>query len=784
MARKELETSHEVAEADTLFSVISERLLAVHGRADENRLRQAFELALAAHEGQERRDGSPFILHPLEVAEICANLDMDEDSIIAAILHDAVEDTSGRRNQAVRMNQIRQLFGPEVSSMVDSLTKIKHIDFFARFTGRNKASDQARNMQRLFIAMTSDTRVIVIKLADRLHNMKTLEAMPEHKRNRISLETLEFYIPIARRLGFGEIVGELEDLVFQYLFPEEYHELQEKLGQVIPRQERIIAEMTRRLESILADSGVRVRRIYGRRKHLYSTFRKIQKLRRLQVDAPEEIGPESVFDLMALRIIVDGSALDCYRVLGVLHMHYRPIFSRFRDFIASPKENGYQTLHTTVFDEEGNVIECQIRTVEMDAEAGRGISAHWRYKESTERRDYLMKDEAWLDFIHDLSSEEVSADEFVGRTRDVFLGDQVIVLSPKNEVVNLPTGSTPIDFAYYIHTQLGHAIRGAKVNGSVVPLDYELRNGDLVEVTKASEEDAAPPPEWLVMAKSPKSLIKIRRYFRSRPREERIAVGRQLLRQQIVKEGLYPLNLTANDKLAALIKRLPVRSIDDLYDKVAQGYFQCKEIVEELKAIHRSRVEQAPAPPPPPAVAVKPASEEYALLAAASELGIRMAGGQPLRRKAALMMCCSPVPGDRIYGVNDREQRRVHVHRVECELLQHELPEGELLELGWEEQREELRRYPVRVRVSSLNRVGLLFEILRILSARNVNLCGLNQPSAPAGGGADRSAQFELTVEVADAEELQACLAAIASLDDVFEVVRVMDSAPVPSGAK
>jgi len=783
MARKELETSHEVAEADALFALISERLRVVHGDADENRLRQGYELALLAHEGQERKDGSPFILHPLEVAEICANLDMDEDSIVAAMLHDAVEDTSGRRNQAVRMNQIRQLFGPEVASMVDSLTKIKHIDFFARFTGRNKASDQARNMQRLFIAMTRDTRVIVIKLADRLHNMKTLEAMPEHKQNRISLETLEFYIPIARRLGFGEMVGELEDLVFMYLFPDEFHELQQRLGEVIPRQERIIAEMTGRLQRILDQNGIRVKQIFGRRKHLYSTFRKIQKLKRLQLDASEEIGPESVFDLMALRIIVDGTALECYRVLGLLHMHYRPIFSRFRDFIASPKENGYQTLHTTVFDEDGNVIECQIRTAQMDAEASRGIAAHWRYKESAERRDYLMKDEAWMDFIRDLSSEEVSADEFVGRTRDVFLGDQVIVLSPKNEVVNLPTGSTPIDFAYYIHTQLGHAIRGAKVNGSVVPLDYELRNGDLVEVTKASEEDAAPPPEWLVMAKSPKSLIKVRRYFRSRPREERVAVGRQLLRQQIVKEGLYPLNLTANDKLVALIKQLPVRSIDDLYDKVAQGYFQCRDIVEELKAIHRLRVEQAPAAPPAIAAA-KPVSDEYSLLAPASEMGVRLAGGQPLRRKAALMLCCSPVPGDRIYGVNDREQRRVHVHRVECETLQRELPDGELLELGWEEQREELRRYPARVRVSSLNRVGLLFEILRILSARNVNLCGLNQPAAPAGGGADRSAQFELTIEVADIEELQSCLTTIASLDDVFEVARVMEPLPVESGAK
>ncbi|MBN2083007.1 bifunctional (p)ppGpp synthetase/guanosine-3',5'-bis(diphosphate) 3'-pyrophosphohydrolase [bacterium] len=767
MPRKQQPTSRNYAEADLLFAVMCDELRRIHPRIDENRLRQAFELSLAAHEGQIRKDGTPYIMHPLEVAEICVDLNMDEDSVICALLHDTVEDT------IVRLHQIRQLFGHNVATMVDSLTKITKIDFLARFTGRDKASEQARNLQKLFVAMTRDTRVIVIKLADRLHNMQTLEAMAEHKQQRISLETLEFYIPIARRLGLGQMVTELEELVFQYLYPREFKELHQTMQPVFQQYERQIEQMIESVQEMLQAQGLMLERVYGRRKHLFSIFRKMNKLKLM----PSEI-QKSISDLLAIRVIIHGSALDCYQALGIIHQHYRPVFDRFRDFIASPKDNGYQTLHTTVISDEGMRVECQIRTVEMDYSATKGIASHWRYKESSSPTEHVIKDRAWVDFIRDLSRERVGSQEFIARTREEFLASQVLVLSPMGEVVSLPAGSTPIDFAYYIHTNLGHAIRQAKVNGSVVPLDYALQNGDMVEVIKGRDGDAEPQPGWLAMVKSSKSLLKLRRYYKQRSRNERIAAGQAVLRQYIVREGLYPLNLMANEKLAQLLRRMPVRSIDELYEKVALGYFQCNQIVDELKEIHLSRVERQEELA---AVQDPQNGTEIALIGLASDLNVRQAGGQPLRRRAELMRCCTPVPGDKIYGVFDRDTRRVNVHRVSCPILQDELESGELLELAWQIDNSEIR-YPARIEIVSLNRVGLLFEVLRTLSSRNINLGGAEFAMAPTVLGSDRYAHFQLVVEVADDAELAECLAELATLQDVRESKRLIKNAAGKDG--
>lgn len=748
-------------EADHLFEVICEQLRHVHGAVDENRLRQAYELALSAHEGQTRLDGSPYVTHTLEVAEICAGLNMDEDAIIAAILHDTVEDTN------VRLQTIRQLFGTAVANMVDSLTKIKKIDFFARFLGRDRASNQARNLQKLFVAMTRDTRVIVIKLADRLHNMTTLGSMPQHKQQRIAKETLEFYIPLARRLGLGRITSELEDLVFQYLFPARYIELREEVERYIPRQARQVDSMITVLTKELKLAGLKVHRVFGRRKHLWSIY---QKMERQGVDL------QNIYDILAIRIILDGEPLDCYSALGLLHMKYKPIFHRFRDFIASPKENGYQTLHTTVVGPDGIIVECQIRTLRMDIEAEQGIASHWNYKESGYRlrpapgSDGVQpsKDETWLEFIRELAAEGLEGEEFVARTRESILADQVLTLSPRGEVVSLPAGSTPVDFAYYIHTDLGHSIRAAKVNGAIVPLDYVLRNGDVVEAIKGEPGDNQPRPEWLVIAKSPNSLLKIRKYFKSLPQAERIAHGRNLLRQQIVKEGLYPLNLTANDKLAELLRRLHVRSIDDLYDKVALGSYSCDEIIEQLKAIHLARLpaDQLPAAP-------SGSASDYSLLASGAEIGLARKDGTPVRIKVELMSCCTPVRGDKVYGVYDRKERRARVHRVECPILQRELSAGDLLDLVWTEMPEE-RFFPARISIVSLNRVGLLFEVLRYLSENRINLGGAVFNRTAQESAKERNAYFELTIDVPDLTALDEAMAAVRRIDDVLEVARVL----------
>jgi GTP pyrophosphokinase len=525
--------------------------------------------------------------------------------------------------------------------------------------------------------------------------------------------------------------------------------------------------MIERVSSLLRRHGIQFRRIFGRRKHLWSIYQKMLK---------QGVGLDGIYDLLAVRIVVDGAPLDCYRVLGILHEEYTPIFHRFRDFIGSPKENGYQTLHTTVIGPGGTWVEWQVRTVAMDADASKGVAAHWRYKEIPGADTRLAKDHTWLEFINELTEEHVGSEEFVARAKDTLLGDQVLVLSPRGEVVNLPAGSTPIDFAYFIHTDLGHAIRSVKVNGSVVPLDYLLHNGDIVEVIKSEESQPAPRPEWLVLARSPKTLLKVRKYFKGLPRPERISVGRNLLRQYIVKEGLYPLNLTANDKLALLLKQLSVRNIDEIYDGVATGVYDCNEIVDKLKQIHRTRAEtQLAQPAHAPLVAIG----SNGLVGLGIELGLTMPGGEALRHRCELMLCCTPVPGDRVYGVFDRAQRRTQVHRLGCPTLESQLGSGELLDIDWQRDREELR-YPARVRVISLNRVGLLFEVLREMSARKVNLGGAEFLTTSASQ--DQNVIFDLLLEVTGLVELEQCMEVIRGIDDVFTVERLMKGPGASSG--
>lgn len=761
MVKRETASNVNYAAADGLFAELISKLAKLNGDLDEKHLRAGYEFALSAHEGQLRRDGTPFIIHPLEVARTCADLNMDGDAIIAALLHDTVEDTN------VKLNEIERNFGNGVAEMVDSLTKIMRIDLLARFTGRGKASGQASNLQKLFIAMTKDTRVIVIKLADRLHNMQTLVAMSEHQRQRISLETLEFYIPIARRLGLGLMVRELEDLVFAHLYPEEFSALQQAMEPVFKQYEQSINNMKKEIRKLLEKEGIQLSRIYGRRKHLYSIHRKMHKY----MVSSDEV-KQRISDLLAIRIIIVGGAYDCYRVLGLIHLKYKPIFDRFRDYVASPKNNGYRTLHTTVFDDEGFRVELQIRTEEMELEASKGIAAHWRYKETGAHREHMGKDDAWLDFIRELDEEHVDSKEFVESTRQEFQ-DQVLTLSPMGEVVSLPVDSTPIDFAYYIHTQLGHSIRGALVNGVNVPLDQKLDNGDIVEVIKGNDSDDQPRPEWLAMVASPKSTLKLRNYYKRRPRAERVQVGRTVLRSYITREGLYPLNLTANDKLLALLRRMPVRSIDELYDKVALGLFKCSEIVGELKEIHRSRVEMHEEREAKlgRATALETAPVDWAV-----ELGVSLAGRKPLRKRAELMSCCTPVPGDRIYGVWERGNRRVSVHRVGCNVLQRDIEDSDLIELGWLKDDGE-RRYPTRIEIVSFNRVGLLFEAMRVLSRRNINLGGADFAVSPTVVSADRYAHFSLVIEVESVEELESCMSELAKLKDV-QVVRRLFKAP------
>ncbi len=479
MGRLRAIVASEHPEVEELFERLKAKF-SENGSADDVALLEsAFEMAISAHRNQTRETGEPYVTHPLEVALMCAELGMDVKSVIAAILHDTVEDTP------VRLAKIEQTFGTEVAQKVDALTKIRRIDLFARFSGRVMSDEQARNLQKLFLAMARDFSVLVIKIADRLHNLRTMQGLSTDRVKRKSMETMDYYVPLARRLGLHEMAMEMEELCFKNLQPKEYEwivNLLEDFSRVKgPTYERMVLNIGK----VLKEGGVTAVRCFGRLKGAYSTWKKL---------STQRIPLEQVYDLLAVRVVVKGNEIECYRALGLIHGIYRPIFNRFRDYVAAPKSNGYQSLHTTIVGEDGQITEVQIRTEWMDNVAERGIAAHWRYKGKMEQAR-LRETFSWFKFIEDLSEEVATSEEFVAKTRENLSKDEVLVLTPQGEVVSLPADSTPLDFAYYIHTDLGHSTKSAKVNGVSVPLDYQLQTGDVVEIIKSEDGMPAPRPE-------------------------------------------------------------------------------------------------------------------------------------------------------------------------------------------------------------------------------------------------------------------------------------------------
>ena len=744
----------EKSEAQDLFRQLAEEYALRNPGASTARLEEAFNLASAAHAKQIRESGEPYVTHPLSVALTCARLNMDEDSIVAALLHDTVEDTS------VRPKKIERCFGVKVADLVISLTKIHRIDLFSRFVGRTMSDEQARNLQRLFVSMAEDLRVLVIKLADRLHNMRTIEALPEDRAKRNAKETLDFYAPLARRLGLHELAHEMENICFQLLHPKEHEWVVRELDKMVGRKTALYELTKKRLESELTAAGMNVKHVFGRTKTPYSTWRKIRD-RGMPLD--------QVYDLMAIRVVLGGEELDCYRALGVIHGIYRPLFNRFRDFIAAPKSNGYQSLHTTIMGENGQISEVQIRTEQMEDLAEHGVAAHWRYKGHTS--PYQLRETfSWFEFIADLSEQELDSQDFVEKTRESLTKGEVLVLSPLGEVVSLPEGATPIDFAYYIHTDLGHSTKSALVNGKEVPLDYTLKNGDVVEIVKNKEGEPRPQPDWLNIVRSPKSIVKIKRWFRNRPRRKRVQMGRFLLRQQIAKSGLYPLNLMENVNLMALVKSLRVRKIDDMFDQIATGSLMAEEVVQKLKHVYVEKaMKRSLRPDSEPEAPFTPA------IGLASELGVVRKGGKPLRRKVELAPCCTPIPGDEILGLDNRKEHRVDVHLAQCPAIADEA-ELTVIPVQWSEDDALSKFYPATLRIVALNRVGLLFDIMRELSDLSVNLTGGNINIQPTVSHGDGNAVFYLMVEVCDTDQLGEVVKAIDQIEDVILVQRHHES--------
>ncbi len=692
--------------------------------ADLERIKAAYELAEKAHFGQKRDSGEDFILHPLEVASIVYDLGMDTTSIIAALLHDVVEDTE------VDSEEITKLFGSEVSLLVDGVTKLSRLAF------QSKQEQQMENLRKMFLAMTQDLRVIIIKLADRLHNMRTLKHLPEERRKNIAKETLEIYAPLTHRLGMWKVKWELEDLALRYLEPEAYYDLVNKVAKKRQEREGFINEVKETLQRALAEIELKAE-VQGRPKHFFSIYEKMQEQGK---DFSE------IYDLMGLRVIVP-TVQDCYEVLGIVHTLWKPIPGRFKDYVAMPKSNMYQSLHTTVIGPNGEPLEIQIRTWEMHRTAEYGIAAHWLYKENSPDDKELHDKIAWLRHLIEWQGEMKDSEEFMETLRIGLFMDEVFVFTPKGDVKNLPAGSTPIDFAYSIHSTLGHQCTGAKVNGRLVPLDYQLKNGDIVQIV-SSKQETGPSRDWLQFVKTSKAKNRIRQWLREQHREENIQIGKDILERELRKHGLDIQEGMRQDNLLEAAKKFGFSNVDDLMASVGDLKLTANQVIGKLGFEKET---------------VKPFKldiEEKKKSRRPSQ-GIRVRGVENLLVKFS--KCCNPVPGDPIIGYITRG-KGISVHRQDCPNLGSEDQER-IIEVDWEDDIQ--GSYPVDIEIEGVDRVNFLTDIMNAISEMKLYL------SAAKARSKKGTAFINLTLEIAHSDQIQAIFKRVKKVEGVLRIYRV-----------
>jgi guanosine-3',5'-bis(diphosphate) 3'-pyrophosphohydrolase len=686
-------------------------------------VQRAHEVAAAAHDGQLRSSGEPYISHPVEVAYYLANLQMDAETLAAALLHDVPEDTD------LAIPEIEKRFGREVGRLVDGVTKLSKFG-----SARSMEEQQAENIRKMFLAMAEDVRVVIIKLADRLHNMRTLQHLSPDKQVRIARQTMEIYAPLAHRLGMWQIKWELEDLAFKFLEPEKYRQLVAMLTDRRRARESFVSKTIGILRKELGKVGINAE-ISGRPKHLYSIAKKME---RKGADFGE------IYDLHAIRVQVE-EVKDCYAALGVVHSLWRPIPGQFDDYIAMPKANMYQSLHTAVIGPEAKPVEIQIRTQQMHDVAEAGIAAHWHYKEGSRADRRYDEKLAWVRQLIDWQREVADATEFVeGLKLDVFQ-DQVFVFTPKGDVKDMPAGATALDFAYRIHTDVGHRCIGTKVNNRLVPLDHKLRNGDIVEVitTKAAH---GPSRDWLNIVRTSHAKEKIRAWFKRQQREENISQGKELLDRELRRLAHETLSSLAPDKLGELAQQHRFRELDDFYAAIGYGAISPASVVSKLE-IHDDAAITLPEQAPP---------------AAPSTVGVKVKGvGDLLVRFAK---CCSPIPGDEITGYVTRG-KGVTVHRASCPSVLSERDIERLINVEWEIAGEQT--YPITVRILALDRPGLLNEVTNVVAEDKVNIV-----AASVAVHADNSATISATFKVNSLQQLSRVLSKIERLRDVTSVTR------------
>jgi GTP pyrophosphokinase len=704
-----------------------------HPKSSVAMINRAYETAKEAHRHQSRSSGESYINHPLAVARIVADLGLDEISLAAALLHDAVEDTE------ITLADVEAGFGAEVAQIVDGVTKLERLQF------DSKEAQQAATMRKMLVAMARDLRVLIIKLADRLHNMRTIAAMPSEKQQRIAHETLEIYAPLAHRLGMQELKQQLEDLSFASLYPKRFAELDHLVATRSPERELYLAKAIAEFEGRLRELNITAE-VTGRGKHLWSLYEKmVQKGREF----------DDIFDLIAIRVIVD-SVKDCYAALGCIHGRYKPVVGRFKDYIAMPKFNLYQSLHTTVIGPGGKVVEVQIRTREMHQRAEWGVAAHWAYKDGVS----VSSDIDWLNRIIDWQAEVSDPAAFMENLKTDLEQDEVFVFTPKGRVITLPVGSTAVDFAYAVHTQVGHACIGAKVNGRLVPLHQQMKSGDTCEIFTSKVESAGPTRDWLQFVASPRARNKIKQWFSRERRDDMIETGREELTKEFRREGLPAQRIWSSDALKDEVQAASYADVDSLLAAVGEGHVSARSIAQKVARDIRSdgQDEQLPA-------TVLPSSSGPHR--PRNTAGVHVEGLDDVLVR--LSRCCTPVPGDDIIGFVTRG-RGVSVHRTDCANAESLMTEqaARLIDVEWDgDQSKALFR--AGVEVVALDRSKLLRDVANSLSEQHVNIVACSTHT-----GSDRVAKMRFEFEMGDPSHLDAVLRTIKQIDGVYDAYRLV----------
>ena len=732
---------------EQLYKKLIDRVISYHPSADISMLEKAYDLAMTAHKDQYRKSGEPYIVHPLSVAYILADLELDKESMVAGILHDVVEDTD------ITISQVAEMFSEEVALLVDGVTKLTQLKY-----SKDKVEVQAENLRKMFLAMAKDIRVILIKLADRLHNMRTLKYMPEDKQKEIARETMDIYAPIAQRLGISKIKVELDDLSLKYLEPEVYKELAEKIASKRSERQEYIDSIVEEVKAHIDNAGIPAK-IDGRIKHFFSIYKKM-------VNQNKTL--EQIYDLFAIRIIVE-TVKDCYAALGVIHEMYKPIPGRFKDYIAMPKPNMYQSLHTTLIGPKGQPFEVQIRTFEMHRTAEYGIAAHWKYKEGVDGKKTTTAEEeklAWLRQVLEWQRDMSDNREFLSLLKNDFdlFSDSVYAFTPKGDVKTLPRGSNTIDCAYSIHSAVGNKMVGARVNGKLVPIDYVIQNGDRVEII-TSQNSKGPSRDWLKIVKSTQAKSKINQWFKSVLKEDNIVKGKELLANYCKQKNIALSDLLKPEYTEVVMRKYGFKDWDSLLAAIGHGGLKESQVINRLQEEYRKKnkleiTDENLLEIISETKDLKPEEKK-------SKSGIIVKGIHDLAVRFS--KCCSPVPGDEIIGFVTRG-RGISIHRTDC-INVINLPEDDrarLIEAEWDAQAgKDSGVYPAEIKIYANNRTGVLVDISRVLTENKIDVTSMNVRTSKQG-----TASISIGFEINGVEQLNEIIAKIRNVESVLDIER------------